>query len=71
MPTSPSTKASVDPHYALALAAWQQRAGLTNQQAAARLGVSVGTYRHWRDGGRWPGAAARALIEGVLAGGDL
>jgi transcriptional regulator with XRE-family HTH domain len=45
---------------------WREASGLTQAQAAARLRVSVRTYRNWEQGVRMPSAfALQALLKQI------
>ena len=40
----------------------RRRAGLTQEQFAAKFAISVGTLRHWERGDRTPRGAALVLL---------
>jgi putative transcriptional regulator len=42
--------------------ALRQRIGLTQEQFAAKFGISLGTLRHWERGDRKPHGAALVLL---------
>jgi putative transcriptional regulator len=41
----------------------RRKVGLTQQQFAARFGISVATLRHWERGDRRPHGAALVLLQ--------
>ena len=48
------------------LRAWRKKRGLTQDAAAAELGVPLGTLRDWEQGRSEPrGLAARALADAI------
>lgn len=49
------------------LRAWRAAAGLSQPQAAQRLGVPEGTYLHWEHGDRVPSAFAQRAIALCIA----
>ena len=50
-----------------AVIAHRRRYGLTQEQLAAGLGISVRTLRDWEQGRRQPQGPARALLQRVIA----
>ena len=49
---------------------WQRRRGLTNQAAAALLGVPKRTFEDWRDGRRQPRGLTAEMLKIKLAAAD-
>jgi putative transcriptional regulator len=70
----PLAKSPVTPEETLsppAVRDLRQRAQLTQQQFAARLGVPVETIRNWEQGKRMPGGPARALLALIAHAPDM
>ena len=53
----------------LNLTAWRVTLGLTQAEAAARIGVALRTYSAWERGEREPSALALKLIETIIPAG--
>jgi putative transcriptional regulator len=70
----PLAKSSAAPVQTLTLPAvrdLRQRARLTQQEFAARLGVPVETIRNWEQGKRMPRGPARALLAVIAHAPDM
>jgi putative transcriptional regulator len=71
---SPLSKSSAAPLETLkppAVRDLRQRARLTQQEFAARLGVPVETIRNWEQGKRMPRGPARALLAVIAHAPDM
>lgn len=47
---------------------WRENAHLTQEEAAALLGVTVGTYRNWEQGRAAPTGATQRFLQLMLVG---